>query len=118
MRIAQRWRLVSFRGAAGGEWRGIVDVLAIRKDTSRPDHALLKSGDLFEFILVQMKGGTARRPAVAELGRLRAVSDRYHAKAVALFEWDKRRKPGDRCRFSTLGPNGKWNPSRCERIFG
>jgi hypothetical protein len=44
-RIAKRWRLVSFRGDGGGEWRGIVDVLAIRKDTSHSTHELLKSGD-------------------------------------------------------------------------
>lgn len=28
-RVAKRWRFVSFRGAGGGEWRGIVDVLAM-----------------------------------------------------------------------------------------
>jgi hypothetical protein len=43
-RIAKRWRFVSFRGAAHGEWRGIVDVLAIRKDTSEPIHRTLKRG--------------------------------------------------------------------------
>ncbi|MEO8628334.1 MAG: hypothetical protein ABI612_09575 [Betaproteobacteria bacterium] len=51
-RVAKRWRVVSFRGAAGGEWRGIVDVLAIRKDTSHSSHELLKSGDLFDIVLV------------------------------------------------------------------
>src|SRR5271165_5518967 len=30
-RVARRWRFVSFRGEGGGEYRGIVDVLAIRK---------------------------------------------------------------------------------------
>ncbi len=30
-RVAKRWRFVSFRGAGRGEWRGIVDVLAIGK---------------------------------------------------------------------------------------
>ena len=51
-RAAQRWRFVSFRGLGGGEWRGIVDILAIRKDTTVSKHDLLKSGDLFDFILV------------------------------------------------------------------
>jgi hypothetical protein len=53
-RIAQRWRFVPFRGP--------VDVLAIRKDSSKAAHALLKSGDLFETILAQMKGSGARIP--------------------------------------------------------
>jgi hypothetical protein len=41
-RAAQRWRFVSFRGLGGGEWRGIVDILAIRKDTTVSRHDLLK----------------------------------------------------------------------------
>jgi len=54
-RVAKRWRFVSFRGADGGEWRGIVDVLAIRKDTSHSSHELLKSGDLFGGLGVPLK---------------------------------------------------------------
>ena len=61
-RVAKRWRFVSFRGTGGGEWRGVVDVLAIRKDTSRSNHRVFKSGDLFEMVLVQMKGGSAGSP--------------------------------------------------------
>jgi len=64
-RVAKRWRFVSFRGMGGGEWRGVVDVLGIRKDTSKSDHKLLKSGDLFDVVLVQMKGGSARLPSAA-----------------------------------------------------
>lgn len=33
-RVAKRWRFVSFRGKGKREWRGVVDVIAIRKDTS------------------------------------------------------------------------------------
>jgi hypothetical protein len=44
-RAAQRWTFVSLRGLGGGEWRGIVDILAIRKDTRVSKHDLLKSGD-------------------------------------------------------------------------
>ena len=61
-RVAKRWRFISFRGVKGGEWRGVVDVLVVRKNKSRSDHALLKSGDLLELVLVQMKGGSARMP--------------------------------------------------------
>ena len=63
-RVAERWEFVSFRGKGkgNGEWRGVVDIVAIRKDTSQPENAKLKHGDLFEIILVQVKGGTARPP--------------------------------------------------------
>src|SRR5262245_6438873 len=76
-RVAKRWRFVSFRGIGGGEWRGIVDVLAVRKDTSQSDHHLIKCGDLFEIVLVQMKGGSARAPTRADIERLRAVARHY-----------------------------------------
>jgi hypothetical protein len=55
-RVAKRWRFVSFRGPKKREFAGVVDVVAIRKDTSKSDHEILKMGDLFEIILVQMKG--------------------------------------------------------------
>src|SRR5438477_11278787 len=79
-RVAKRWRFVLFRGTGGGEWRGIVDVLAVRKDTSHSNHELFKSGDLFDIILVQMKGGAARKPNGPEIQRLAAVAKRYRAK--------------------------------------
>ncbi len=104
-RVAERWRFVSFRGAGGGEWRGIVDVLAIRKDTSHSTRKPLKSGDLFDIVLVQMKGGAARMPSAAEMARLKAVARRYRAKDIVLFEWKQRvRHP---CRFSRWR-GGKW----------
>ena len=73
----------------GREWRGIVYVLAIRKDTSHSDHELLKSGDLFDIILIQMKGGSARRPSATEIQRLISVARRYHAKEIVLFVWKR-----------------------------
>ncbi len=112
-RVAKRWRFVSFRGESGGEWRGVVDVLAIRKNTSRPAHPLLKSGDLFEFILVQMKGGRARRPSHEEIQRLRLVARRYGARAIVLYAW-KRQERSD---FFAL-KRGEWKPSTREELFG
>src|SRR5438876_10053614 len=96
-RVARRWRFVSFRGTGGREWRGIVDVLAIRKDTSTSVHELLRSGDLFDIILIQMKGGSARTPNAVEIQRLIAVARRYHAKEIVLFAW----KRGEGCHFFT-----------------
>src|SRR5262245_17645473 len=113
-RVAQRWRFVSFRGGGGGEWRGIVDVLAIRKDTSQSDHHLLKSGDLFDMILVQMKGGSARAPSTAEIRRLRAVARHYRAKAIVLFTWRKR----ETCSFQKLGRSARWLRVSAHELFG
>jgi len=113
-RIARRWRFVSFRGTAGGEWRGIVDVLAVRKDTSQPVHDVLKSGDLLEIVVVQMKGGGARMPSLADIRRLRAVARRYHAKHIVLFAW----KREQHCRFSRLTRTNIWKPSTAAEIFG
>jgi hypothetical protein len=113
-RVAKRWRFVSFRGTGGGEWRGVVDIVAIRKDTARPSQKLLKAGDLFDIVLVQMKGGGAPPPNAPAIGRLIAVAKRYHAKAVILFAW----KRGEWCRFSRLTARGKWAPSNARDIFG
>ena len=113
-RVAKRWRFVSFRGVGGGEWRGIVDVLAIRKDTSHSDHQLLKSGDLFDIVLVQMKGGSAKAPSASDIARLRAVARRYRAKAIVLFSWKK----GNGTRWQRLGRGGMWVESSAGEIFG
>ena len=113
-RVAKRWRFISFRGVGGGEWRGIVDVLAVRKDTAASTHALLKSGDLFEFVLVQMKGGGARDPNASEVIRLRVVARRYKAKAIVLFTW----KRGRGCTWRLLNGDGTWRPSNVATVFG
>ena len=59
-RVAKRWQFVSFRGANKGEWCGVVDLIAIRKDTAEPKSDTLKRGDLFDLVLVQVKGRSAR----------------------------------------------------------
>lgn len=113
-RVAKRWRFVSFRGAGGGEWRGVVDVLAIRKNTVRSTQAVLKSGDLFDIILIQMKGGSAKSPTPADLVRLRAVARRYKASAIVLFEW----KRGEGCTFKTLRAGWHWDEVSAKSLFG
>jgi len=89
-RVARRWRFVSFRGSDHGEWRGVVDVLAVRKDTSQPQLSSLKRGDLFEIVLVQMKGGSARVPSIEERRRLRLVARQYRAREIVLFSMAQR----------------------------
>jgi hypothetical protein len=111
-RVAKRWRFVSFRGTSGSEWRGIVDVLGIRKDTAKSDHELLKSGDLFDVVLVQMKGGSAKPPTLAEIRRLRVVARKYRAKNVVLFSWRR----GQGCSFKKLRGT-QWLPSSAMELF-
>ena len=113
-RVAKRWRFISFRGVGGGEWRGIVDVVGIRKNTSKSKHHVLKSGDLLDIVLVQMKGGPAKSPSIAEVSRLRAVDRRYRARDVVLFGW----KRGKGCTFQRLGRGTRWLPSSATELFG
>ena len=63
--------LVSFPGPAGRESAGIVDLMAIRKNHAK-SKGRFKRGDLFEIILIQIKGGGARRPKMDDIKRLRA----------------------------------------------
>jgi hypothetical protein len=81
-RIANRWKFVSFRGVGKGEWRGVVDLIAIRKNTKQPAGDILKRGDLFDIILIQIKGGSARGPTPNDCRRLREVKRFYRARSV------------------------------------
>ena len=113
-RVAERWEFVSFRGKGKGEWRGVVDLVAIRKDTSQPRSPKLKRGDLFEIILVQVKGGTARSPTPEDCIRLREVARRYAAREVVLFEWKK----GVSWRFLVLNRRTlRWEETTGELVF-
>ena len=71
----RRWQLIGFRGPAGRESTGIVDLLAIRKN-----------------------GGGAKRPDKSEIKRLRDVAKHYNARDVVLAEWVK----GNQLKFSWL----------------
>ena len=73
VRPTRRWQLVGFPGPDGRESTGIVDLLAIRKNDKKPS-APFKRGDLFEIILIQIKGGAAKRPDKSEIKRLRDVA--------------------------------------------
>jgi hypothetical protein len=86
------WQFVSFEGPGGGESRGIVDFVAIRRN-HRSVHRELKAGDLFEVIFVQVKGGGARWPTTDDVRRLRGVAKYYHADHVVLADWQKGRAP-------------------------
>lgn len=113
-KVANRWKFVSFRSKKGREWRGIVDVLAIRKDTTKPNKRHLKNGDLFDIILIQMKGGTAKSPTLNDRRRLREVAKYYHSKNVVLFEWIK----GKKTQFYILKNNLEWEETTSSELFG
>ena len=93
----RRWQLVGFPGPAGRESTGIVDLLAIRTNHQKPK-APFKRGDLFEIILIQIKGGGAKRSDKNEIKRLRHVARHYRARDVVLAEWVK----GNQLKFNWL----------------
>jgi len=111
-RKGARWNIVEFGGKNGSESRGIVDLLAIRKDHRIP-FAGLKRGDLFDIVLIQTKGGSARRPTKQDKARLLKVAKHYKARAVLLAEWKKGGKPN----FFRLEDN-EWTPVKPADIFG
>jgi len=83
-----RWELVTFLGEHGSESRGVVDLLAIRKD-HKAGRMGVKRGDYFEIILIQAKGGSAAMPTADDARRLRAVARYCKASAVLLSAWKK-----------------------------
>ena len=130
-RAGKRWRFVSFRGKNKAEWRGAVDVIAIsplltpyssfsnqilrrlgRKALSRRIR-FLKRGDLFDIILIQVKGGSARGPTADDCSRLRRIARYYHARDVVRFQW-KRSKSSQ---FSRLGRDLKWHEVDTADLF-
>lgn len=86
-----KWHVVNFVGSNNSESRGVVDLLAIRKDHQAHDDKI-KRGDLFEIILIQVKGGNAPFPKMKDVVRLKKVAKYHHAKAILLSEWKPRKK--------------------------
>jgi hypothetical protein len=109
------WKVVAFEGSAGGESRGIVDLIAIRRDhqfAHYPPGEPLKIGDLFEMILIQVKGGGAAAPSPTDVIRLNLVKERYGAKEVVLIEWRR----GKVLSLSTL-EGGTWRTRDAKEVF-
>ena len=86
-----KWRLVEFGGKRGHESKGIVDMIAIRKDHRAIEETHV--GDLFEIVLVQVKGGSSPFPTELEVARLSAVKAHHRASKVVLAEWKKGKAP-------------------------
>jgi hypothetical protein len=102
-----RWHLLTFAGPDGGESRGVVDLIAIRKDHGAPRNGT-KRGDCFQIVLIQIKGGYAAHPTAEDAQRLRAVASRHCACAILLATWKK----GSAVRFFALRPRIGWTEVR------
>ena len=107
-----KWNLVEFGGLNGGESRGIVDIMAIRKNHKLP-HPGLKRGDLFEIVLIQTKGGSAQPPTKEDIDRLSVVARYYKAKAIVLGVWQRKQKLA---LFQLK--RKRWHPVKASEIFG
>jgi len=92
-----QWHFLKFAGPGGRESRGVVDLIAVRKDHSTPRSGL-KRGDALQIILIQVKGGSAAKPTAEAGKRLRIVARRHGARAVLLAAWKK----GKAARFYSL----------------
>jgi hypothetical protein len=111
-RKGSKWNLVDFGGKTKSEARGIVDLIAIRKD-HRQDGPGLKRGDLFEIVLIQTKGGSAPRPTPDDLARLKRVARHHRARTIILAEWRR----GLRLELFKL--NGShWHSVTPDEVFG
>lgn len=107
-----RWNIVDFGGQTKAEARGIVDLMAVRKD-HRSEKGAFKRGDLFEIVLIQTKGGSAPRPTLDDVARLSAVAKYYRAKAVVLVIWRR----GEQLDFFKL-KGTEWIEVENFEIFG
>lgn len=103
---------MDFGGKTKSEARGIVDLIAIRKD-HRQDGPGLKRGDLFEIVLIQTKGGSAPRPTPDDLARLSRVARHHRAKAVILAEWRR----GEKIELFKLSGT-RWRSVSPDEVFG
>lgn len=106
-----RWHIVDFVGPNGCESRGIVDLLAVRKDHSIQDD-VFKRGDILDIVLIQVKGGNARFPTQEDIERLKKVAMHHRAKAVVLSEWKR-----GKCPQLYLLRRNKWLPIEPQEVF-
>jgi len=96
------WHLLSFTGREGRESRGVVDLIAVRKDHGEPLRGT-KRGDALQIILIQVKGGSAPKPTTEDAARLRIIARRHRACGILLAAWKK----GSAALFFSLNTNSK-----------
>jgi hypothetical protein len=105
---------MDFLGPKKRESRGIVDILAVRKNAKLPQTPGLKKFDLFDIQIIQVKGGKAPLPTADEVARLRIVQQQYNATRVVLFQWMKEESTS----FFYLEDDGTWTPASAKALFG
>ena len=83
------WHFIEFKGGAGRESAGIVDLLAMRKNFDKKGNKKLgmKEGDSLEIIQIQVKGGTSGNPSKEDIKRMKKVSEHYHFSETILSRW-------------------------------
>ena len=93
----------------------MVDLLAIRQDHRK---GAVASGDLFEMILIQVKGGSAPWPSESDIRRLRALEKHYNVRHVVLAEWKKGRQPVLYTLNLARRAGGVWTETAAVTLFG
>jgi hypothetical protein len=111
-RSGARWVIVDFGGRTTAESRGIVDLMAVRKDHRRAGPGL-KRGDLLEMILIQVKGGASAPPTAEDVQRLKSVGRHHRAKMIVLAEWQR----GEKLALSKLR-GSRWQAVPPSDVFG
>ena len=114
-----KWELIAFRGPAGGESRGVVDLLAVRKDHGTPPRGMNR-GDRLQIVLIQVKGGRSAWPTLNDKHRLLAAKRWHRAGEVLLARWIRRRPPVRffHLRANPSGSRGDWvEVAELETVF-
>lgn len=78
------YRVISFDSSKGYEYKGVVDLIAVKRDTRNPDR--------LKIVLVQVKGGSAKITE-HELKRLK------DAAKIIKADWNVAHKPAKAIRF-------------------
>jgi hypothetical protein len=98
---------VTFPGRNKKESRGVVDLIAIRKDHTS-ECTGIKKGDPFQIYLIQVKGGVAANPTAEDAARLRIVAKRHGACGVLFARWRRPKAAKFWSLRSRTSPDGDW----------
>ena len=103
-RVGGRWKVVSLRGKSGADSKGVVDLVAVRRNLRLPAPHGLAAGDLLDSVIVRLHSADAAKPTPKDVARLRRVARRYAALRIVLHTWTKG-VPGE---LHLLEARAKW----------